>query len=282
MALHLRAAGAPFEPRHAPGAPAAAPRVFDDDQISRQLLEAAERSLGKATKMSTLISPLGRRHCRLKLPAAHSADIGSVQLASRNLPGVLALAELYRCPKCHQWHVNVATGFVLAESGAAVTCYHVLDRPEGELMVALTGAGRIADVVEVLAADPVADVAIVRLAGSGFQPLALSGDAPQGAPIRVISHPDEHFFALTEGVVSRYQVMHRKNQPPLTLMSITADFARGSSGGPAFNEAGDVAGVVQSTTQVYYTTDETRKEDLQMVVKQCVPARYVLGLIERE
>jgi V8-like Glu-specific endopeptidase len=62
-------------------------------------------------------------------------------------------------------------------------------------------------------------------------------------------------------------------------MAITADFARGSSGSPVFNECGNVAGVVCSTQSIYYRETRGRQTDLQMVFKQCVPAEQVLKLI---
>ena len=63
------------------------------------------------------------------------------------------------------------------------------------------------------------------------------------------------------------------------MIGITADFARGSSGAPVLNEAGAVVAVAQSTRSIYYDEKEGRPENLQMVVKQCVPARYVRELI---
>jgi S1-C subfamily serine protease len=57
-------------------------------------------------------------------------------------------------------------------------------------------------------------------------------------------------------------------------MSITADYAKGSSGGPVFNDRGEVVGMVSSTSSLYYQTDspEAPKEKgpLQMVIKNCV------------
>jgi len=65
------------------------------------------------------------------------------------------------------------------------------------------------------------------------------------------------------------------------MMAVTADFARGSSGGPAFNDCGNVVGFVCSTSSVYYKVGQGRKDDLQMVFKNCVTAASVLKLIKR-
>ena len=63
-------------------------------------------------------------------------------------------------------------------------------------------------------------------------------------------------------------------------MAITADFAKGSSGAPVLNTKGEVVGMVSAMNSVYYEDDSTCPKNLQMVVKNCVPARYILNLIE--
>jgi len=56
-------------------------------------------------------------------------------------------------------------------------------------------------------------------------------------------------------------------------MCITADYARGSSGGPVLNEQGAVVGMVCSTRTTYYgEKDKEKDNDVQMVVKFCIPA----------
>jgi len=49
---------------------------------------------------------------------------------------------------------------------------------------------------------------------------------------------------LTSGVVSR----HFQEGKDATMMAVTADLARGSSGGPAFNDGGNVVGYVCTTS----------------------------------
>ena len=100
--------------------------------------------------------------------------------------------------------------------------------------------------------------------------------APKGR-LQVISHPDRQFYALTHGVISRYHT-HHSSRGLASRMAITADFARGSSGAPVFNETGDVAGMVCSTHSIYYENKDGEKKNLQMVLKECIPARSILAL----
>ena len=63
-------------------------------------------------------------------------------------------------------------------------------------------------------------------------------------------------------------------------MSITADFARGSSGGPVINPAGEVVGMVAFTNSIHYGSDEAGESGpLQMVVKSCVPVAAIRRLL---
>ena len=64
-------------------------------------------------------------------------------------------------------------------------------------------------------------------------------------------------------------------------MSITADCARGSSGGPIMDKHGNAVGLVARTVSVYYTQSKEKKDNLLMVFKNCVPASAVLKLINR-
>jgi S1-C subfamily serine protease len=195
---------------------------------------------------------------------------------------VLVIAGIFKCDKCTRWHAKPASAFVLTSGGAIVTNYHVLQKENNETFLAMTHDGKVYPVKEVLAADKADDLAIVQLElpeGVKLAPLPLAPDAPVGSPVTLISHPDRRFYSLTTGIISRYHTVQKNNQS-VPMVSITADYARGSSGAPVLSDRGAVVGIVASTHSVYYTNENGKQENLQMVFKQCIPAASLMKLIE--
>jgi serine protease Do len=143
-------------------------------------------------------------------------------------------------------------------------------------------------VVEILAASETDDVAIFRadLGDVRLTPLPLAeAREPVGAPAHVLSHPARMFNLFTAGRVARYYVepataeKKAKGAGDAERMAITADFARGSSGGPVHNAAGAVIGMVATTRSVYYSEENGDQKNLQMVLKSCVPADRIRALL---
>lgn len=257
--------------------------AVDDDAIRDCLTRAGEKLLksSDAVAMKALIAQLNKRECSVKLCAALKEKLGSVDLMARDRAAVAVVATPYKCKDCEKTHIGTASGFFISETGVLVTCYHVVDAPEDETMLVMAGDGRIARVTEVLAADRADDIAILQVEGSGFTALPLVAGAPTGAPVRVFSHPDERFYSLTEGHISRYSIFSEEGKRKTRVMTITADFAKGSSGGPVFDESGNVVGMVASTESIYYEETDAKQADLQMVLKHCTPAAAILRLIKK-
>jgi S1-C subfamily serine protease len=251
--------------------------VVHDDRVEKALCAAGVKLMSgrKFVSMTNLAAQLGRKRCRLELPRGGSARSRSSARFERLRPGVLVVASLYKCDSCSDWHVAPATGFVLTASGAFATCYHVADQPDHAVMVVMTGDGRIHGVREVLAADEARDVAILQLDGDGFTPLPLSTNAPVGSRVFVMGHPEGQFYTLTEGIVSRY-FTGQKETGDAVMMGITADFGRGSSGGPVFNERGEVVALADNVV----TSDS--KTGAKMIFKNARPVQAVLDLISRK
>jgi len=266
-------------------APAPSPaRVVHDTALVQTLERGATQLLDRhqAVLLADLKSQFGRKQCSLPLLVPLSQKLTPGQIYEQCQRSVLTMGGMYKCDKCTRWHANTSCGFPITASGAVVTNYHVLADKRNQALVAMTAEGAVFSVKEVLAANAEDDVAIVQLdtKGAVLPALALAPRAPVGTPVCLISHPDRHFYVLTCGMVSRYSE-REKNGKSVLLMDITADYARGSSGAPVFNDQGAVVGLVATTESIYYDVADGKKENLQMVFKHCVPAENVLKLIRR-
>ena len=183
-----------------------------DNDVMAYLGRAGGQLIEKkaTTSKEALILQLRRKQCRLDLVAGQSTAQEPAEIYSRARPGVLAVAGLYKCRKCAQWHMTTASGFVLTKNGVAVTNCHVLKSEEPQTFVVMTSTGDVFPVKEVLAANEADDLAIVQLAlppTAVLTPLPLAtGDpaAPIGTRVSVVSHLENHFYMLTEGIISRY------------------------------------------------------------------------------
>ena len=289
-----------------PASPAPAPDAeewIDDQKLQQTLMEGAVALIeaGRAPEVSEVAKGLATPACELDLlddaapatepPAAgHAAPakgrVESEALYEQARKSVVVVGSAYKCTRCTNWHLNGATGFMLTADGALVTNYHVVDQADKRALVAMTSDGRVFPVVEALARDEKTDVAILRLEPvdqhgekATFSPARLAEKSRVGQSVRVVHHADGRYYTLTEGIVSRrYTDRHRGGS---RWMTITADYAKGSSGGPLFNDAGEVIGIVASTSSVYYDQDEEgTPQNLQMVWKQCVPVENIRKLIE--
>ncbi|MCH7228352.1 serine protease [Haloferula sp. A504] len=192
------------------------------------------------------------------------------------------ISSVYKCGRCDHWHLaGVATAWALTHDGLMVTNQHVLAKARGQVMGVCDRHGNVHPILEVIAADEASDVALFRVEATDLVPLQLGPPAGIGAEVEVISHPHGRFFMHTFGRVSRYsETPQREDRPSVVRMSITADYAKGSSGGPVLDSENRVVGMVCNTQSIYYESNNGQpKGPLQMVVKNCVPADAIRTLL---
>lgn len=253
---------------------------FDDGELARYL-EVEGRRLLKAGRVKPIET--AARRCSLRLaevPREKRPLTGTTPVIEN---ATVVLGEFYREGKTLSFS-SAAGGFLISEDGALVTSLHVVSEDDSRGFVAMLRDGRVFPVREAIAADPIDDVVIVRLdapEGTKFPALALAAEpAPAGTSVGVMSHPEEHFYLLSTGVIGRH-TLWREKKGDSHFMSISADFAKGSSGCPVFDERGAVVGVVNNTESIYYNDDGRQRQiDLQMVVRNVTPSWVVRALID--
>jgi len=166
-----------------------------------------------------------------------------------------------------------ASGFFLTDSGALVTSGHVVNWNKLIGLTVMTRDGRVCPVREILAVSTNYDLAILQVEGRGFTPLPVAPSTHAGAPVWVLGHPFPWYYMLNEGIASGYYVL---NNGRLKILTITADFANGSSGAPVFNEYGAVVGVAATRQTVGIPGTP------QMPIRACMPSSGLIDMIQTE
>src|ERR1044071_6309995 len=145
------------------------------------------------------------------------------------------------------------TGFIVDKAGVVATNLHVV-AGESTIKVRLLD-GTLYPVEQIAGLDPERDLALLRIKAPKELPTLKLGDSDAmsaGDQIVAIGNPLGVFdYSVTSGLIS--QVRHRPCGPDdvaaqrckqeLTVLQISAAISPGSSGGPLFNQFGEVVGV---------------------------------------
>ena len=167
--------------------------------------------------------------------APTSTTLTPAQIADRGLPAIVTMRT----------GQSLGTGFVVRADGWIATNLHVV--VGGPRVKVTFRDGRELEVVEVLAASADHDLALVRVEAKGLPTLAL-GDSDKmrpGDPIVAIGNPLGLEDTVSNGLVSA----RRKLEHGFEVLQVSAPIAPGSSGGPLFNEHGEVVGIATAVMQ---------------------------------
>lgn len=262
------------------------PQGISDRKIQASLLEALELFSipEKAPTASELLKAIPAGPATLSLAAPSSRPLEGPALCERLLQSTGIVAGRYKCDKCSKWHLSTASGFFLTADGAFVTNHHVLSRAKEKkgVFAVMDHRGRSFPVIRILAADPAHDVVILKVAGEGFLslPLAPEQSIRSGLPIAAMGHPRSMFFVYTTGVITRMAEFpsHIPGNAPYEVLCITADFAPGSSGGPAVDPCGNVCGLTQRILPIE-EGKATGNDYTAMMIRLAVPAGRIRALV---
>ncbi|MEI9895125.1 MAG: hypothetical protein WDN28_14855 [Chthoniobacter sp.] len=134
---------------------------FDDREIELYF-EAESRKLFAAKRVNPLL--FERHVCGLQLPTAPAEKLTGPAIAARAEAATLVLGEFSRESKKKAEIVfNVAGGGFVIAPGVCLTSLHVAKDKTARGFCALTRDGRVFPVREVLAYEPINDLAILQL-----------------------------------------------------------------------------------------------------------------------
>jgi serine protease Do len=164
---------------------------------------------------------------------------------------------------------KVGTGFILDSTGLIATNLHVIEG-ESKIRVKLYKDSFEYPATVVAAVDKGHDLALIRIQPK--KPLATlrlgnSDVMAAGDKVYAIGNPLGVFdYSITDGLISQVRPLSDN----LTILQISAAISQGSSGGPLFNQFGEVIGV---TTAII-----TQGQAINLAV----PANYLRPLMQHQ
>ena len=174
---------------------------------------------------------------------------------------------------------KLGTGFIVDKAGVVATNLHVV-AGESAIKIRLQD-GTQYQVEQIAGLDPERDLALLRIKPKKDLPTLRLGDSDAmtaGDQIVAIGNPLGFDNSVTSGLIS--QVRHRPCGPDdaaaqrcrqeLTVLQISAAISPGSSGGPLFNQFGEVVGV---TTAII-----TAGQNINLAV----PGNYLKPLVAKQ
>ena len=134
---------------------------------------------------------------------------------------------------------SLGTGFVVRSDGWVATNFHVV-RGATEIVVVFSNHKEF-PVVEIMNANRLHDLVILRIDAKSLPvlPVGNSDAVRAGDSVLAIGHPLGLEDTVSNGLISAVRHVHDN----LDVLQVSAPIAPGSSGGPLFNDRGEVIGV---------------------------------------
>jgi serine protease Do len=141
---------------------------------------------------------------------------------------------------------SAGSGFVLTRDGYIVTNYHVVKNAETVKVTMYNGDELEAKYV---GGDEDYDIAVIKVEATNLQPVTL-GDSDTlnvGDHVLAIGNPlGELTFSMSGGMVSSVNRAINVDGTPFNMIQTDASINSGNSGGPLFNQYGEVVGIVSA------------------------------------
>ena len=170
------------------------------------------------------------------------------------------------------------SGFVLTEDGYIVTNYHVVENTDANSITVNLYDGSSYSAV-LVGYDGSNDIAVLNVDAEGLAPVVIgsSDDLSVGDSVVAIGNPlGELTFSLTAGCVSALDREVTLESGTMNLIQTDAAINSGNSGGPLFNEYGEVVGVTNAKYSASGSSSEASVDNIGFAI----PIDSVMNIIE--
>ncbi len=138
---------------------------------------------------------------------------------------------------------SAGSGFIISEDGYVVTNEHVIHDTNNIKIVLNDGSSQSAELV---GSDPLNDIAVLKMEGSGYKPVELgsSADLQVGELAVAIGNPSGNLSGtVTAGIISALEREINVQGLQMVLLQTDTAINEGNSGGALFNSRGQVIGI---------------------------------------
>jgi hypothetical protein len=193
--------------------------------------------------------------CAGRVRGPSTAPLTVKEIVDRSKPAIVRIESEFDIPGPDGKNLKgVGTGFIVKSTGRIITNLHVIvdaERQTGpalEVSVTLLDGSKhkLARVVDI---DPKRDLALIEIDARRELPTLQMGDSDKistGERVVAIGNPLGFLdYTVSEGLISGVRVWTDE----LTMIQFSAPISQGSSGGPLFNNRGEVIGVATLIAQ---------------------------------
>lgn len=180
------------------------------------------------------------------------------------------------------------SGFVITEDGYILTNYHVIDGASSIKVTFVDGTEYDATYI---GGEETNDIAVIKIDATGLTPVVIgsSSDMLVGEEVTTIGNPlGELTFSQTSGIISALnRTVTMSDGRQMNMIQTDCAINSGNSGGPLFNNHGEVIGIVSakyssassssSSTSVEGLGFAIPMDDVADMVSQLVSNGYVSG-----
>ena len=142
------------------------------------------------------------------------------------------------------------TGFIITSDGYIMTNYHVIESAyKNSYKITVLFKDGSTYEAAIVGFEEDSDVAVLKIDANDLSPVTIgnSDNIAVGDSVFAIGHPlGELDFSMTSGRVSALDrsITADRNSAPINMFQFDAAINSGNSGGPVFNENGEVIGIV--------------------------------------